>query len=58
MKEYQIKYEYIDKNGKLKKVQCCTVYQVYDNAEYELSCELSELERKGYSGVQGEVVSL
>ena len=57
MKEYQYEYEYT-KNGKNVKVQCCTVYKVYENAEYELSCELSELERQGCTNVQGRVVEL
>ena len=58
MKEYQIKYEYNDKNGLFRKVDCCTVYNNYNKAENELSDILSDLERQGCTNVAGDIIEL
>ena len=54
--EYQIKYEYKDRNDTFRQVQCCTMFSDYMKAENELSDKLSYLERKGCTNVAGEVV--
>ena len=51
---YMYKYEYRF-NGRLCRVQCCSVYNTYEKADAELSEELSRLEDKGATEVQGEV---
>ena len=58
MKEYQIKYEYNDRNGMFRRVQCCTVFTDYKKAENELSDQLSDLQRQGCTNVTGDVVEI
>ena len=59
MKEYQIYYEYNDnKTGLFTKVQCCTVYNDYNEADNELSDILSDLERQGCINVAGDIIEL
>lgn len=58
MKEYQIYYEYNDKNGLFRKVHCCTVYNDYKKADNELSDILSDLERQGCTNVAGDIIEL
>ena len=58
MKEYQIYYEYNDKNGLFRKVHCCTVYNDYKKADNKLSDILSDLERQGCTNVAGDIIEL
>lgn len=56
--EYQIKYEYNDRNGKFIRVQCCSVFNDYKKADNELSDILSDLERQCCTNVAGDIVEI
>lgn len=51
---YMYKYEYRF-NGRLCRVECCSGYKTYEEADAELSEDLSRLESRGATEVQGEV---